>query len=215
MRVAYLVAALALLITGCASYTPIIITAESVDATEDSVEKNGAIIRIEQYIEKAKSEVAFDTDLRRKGVLAIYISVENAADNSIDVASLQLVDKDEQQLPQLSWEEAAEKAKRSRAGRAFGLSMIVPIITIPVVAVQSVKHTNKVNDRLRNDFEAKTLPEGEIFPGDQASGFVFFAFDKWKSRLPDLELSLQIENTTTGAMSLLTVGIDTTDFSGP
>jgi len=145
-----------------------------------------------------KSEKAFDTDLRDDGVVALLVTVQNSNAQPLSVKGMDYVLRDgANTLKLLSPEEAAERAKKSAAGRAIGWSLIVPIIGIPFAATASVLHTNKVNRQMREDFSAKNLATMTVAQGKDSSGFQFFESEKGRGDFSNL--SLEIKGTLEGA----------------
>ncbi|MBL8310711.1 MAG: hypothetical protein JNL19_09845 [Burkholderiales bacterium] len=177
--------------SGCATYTPSMAKIDPVAAGSAKGQNKGVTVHINEHIRKAKSERAFDTDLRDDGVAALLVGIQNGHGKPFSFTENDIVLMDgDKPLTRLSPEQAAEKAKKSAAGRAIGWSLIVPIISIPIAATASVMHTNKVNRQMREDFVNKNLGNMVLAPGKDVSGFAFFEVEKTRSSFPNLTLVL-------------------------
>ncbi len=190
--------ALAVLMSGCATYTPTMVSPEPAKIHGTASQQEGVSLHVEQYVTKEKGKSAFDTNLGAKGLLPLLVTLENNREHPIEVSSVELLNGGEAPLKLLSPEEAAAKAKRGYVGKAVGWSLIVPIIAIPVAVAASSVHTKKVNDRMSQDFATKGLGQDSIEPRTTRSGFLFFEMEEKRESLSGLQLQVAMRNITSG-----------------
>lgn len=174
---------------GCASYSPALVRLDSFGPNAIRQESDTLTIFLEEYGTEEKCQRAFDMNLPNDGVLPLLLSIQNSGQESCEVRLMDIVLKNgDAPVKLLTPAEAAAQARKNAVGRAFGWSMIVPIISIPVAATASVIHTNKVNKQIVQDFSAKSFPEGTIMPKKDRSGFLFVQLDKNWADLSGLTL---------------------------
>jgi hypothetical protein len=210
-----LVWCVALLFAGCATYTPQ--PTLRLEPSGDNVSKmvqGDIILYVEEYATKEKSKQAFDTDLAKKGVLPLRITVENNGEQPYEVQSSDILVRDgTTALSMLTPQEASRKAKRNAIGRAVGWSLIVPIIAIPIAAASSAIHTSKVNKRIVQDFVAKGFLEGAVQPHQKQTGFLYFALPDGRKDLAGLQLELAAKNLATDEHVVLTTALPVATFA--
>lgn len=182
----------ALLLGGCASYTPALVKTETAAASTAKAAQAGVTMYLEEYGSKDRAAKAFDANLVEDGVLPIFITLVNESGKTLIVDPMEITLRDETGLlKQLSVDEAVTKTKKNAWGRALGWSMIVPIISIPIAATASVMHTNKVNRQRFEDFTAKALVGAPLPASKEVSGFLFFEVDKVRSKWTGITLELK------------------------
>jgi hypothetical protein len=189
---------MALLFTGCASYSPSLVRLEPSGPSTSRQASGDLLVYVDEYATPEKSQRAFDTNLIKEGVLALLIQVQNSGQQPYEVKAMDIVVQEgDHMLRGLTPEQAGSKAKRNAVSRAIGWSLIVPIISIPVAVAASAIHTNKVNKQILQDFSAKGFPDGTITPNKERSGFVFFELPKGRRDLSGLLLQIKARNETT------------------
>ena len=195
----YIALCIAVLYTGCATYTPLTTSVQHAAGPHALKMANGDMtLYVEEYASQEKAKQVFDTNVAKKGVLPLLITVENGGPTpyAFTKASFTVRDGDDV-FKALSPEEAGSKAKRDAAGRALGWSLIVPIIGIPIAIISSVSHTNKVNKRIVQDYVSKAFKEGDLQPDQKQSGFLFFELPKGRNNLKGLQLDMTALNLAT------------------
>lgn len=208
------IVSLLMICNGCASYTTKQVQLNSVAANATSA-KGDLCLYVDEYASETKCKQAFDTDLTKEGVLAILAKVENNGDETYDVTARDFVIKGGPVLVRMTPEEAAGKAKRSAVGRAIGWSMIVPIISIPIAATASAMHTNGVNKKIVEDFEAKGFKDGSILPHKDRSGFLFFKLPEGQKDLNGLELVVDAKNKGSQDTASIAAALPKASFNAP
>ncbi|MGI0014985.1 MAG: hypothetical protein ACREBU_16320, partial [Nitrososphaera sp.] len=171
------VVVLALLASGCASYTPTLMRLDPSGPNAKKASIGDLTLYVEEYGTPDKSQRGFDTDMAAQGVLPLLVLVENSGQHSYQINTSNIVVRGNTTLKALTSEEAAIMAQRNPVGRALGWSLIVPIISIPVAVAASAIHTSSVNRQIVQDFASKTFREGTLAPNKELSGFLFFEME--------------------------------------
>jgi hypothetical protein len=178
-------------ISGCASYTPVLVKPQLTTDSTQKVTQGGVSVIAEEYGSTTKSTKAFDANLVDDGVLPVLISVANESGKSLSLDTKTVIISDSTgTMKVLSIDDAIEKTKKNAWGRALGWSMIVPIISVPIAATASVMHTNKVNKKMHEDFTAKSLVNGVIPTGKDVFGFIFVEIDPKRTTWSDIKVDL-------------------------
>jgi hypothetical protein len=193
------------LLTGCASYAPSLVRLNPSGPAVKKAVNGHLTVYVEEYATQEKSERAFDTSLAAEGVLPILVGLENNGQESYELKLSDFSVRGEKPLRALTPEEAAAKAYRSAVGRVLGWSLIVPIVTILVVAAVSALHTNKVNKQIGRDFAAKAFPDEPVMPHKEQSGFLFFELENGRKDLTGLILDVAVK--TGAAAEIVTVSV--------
>ena len=170
-------------------------------------------LRVKEYATPANCKKAFDSDLAKKGVLPVLVQVQNNSTTTYEVKPESARVEGKLPLKRLSAKEAAKKIKRDAVGPAVGLSLIVPIIAIPVAAATSVSHTNKINKQIEQDFVAKDFHGGIVKPNNDVSGFLFFELEKDRKDLSGLEIKISAVNVDTGKTVELSTALPPANFT--
>lgn len=195
-----------LMLVGCASYTPTLVRMDALGPNVTKKVQGDLILYVEEYTTAEKSERAFDTDLANEGVLPLLILVENGGRHPYEVRLADILLREGEATKRvLTPSEAAGKAQRGIVGRAFGWSLILPIITIPTAIVASTAHTSDVNQKILRDFAAKEFPAGVIMPQKERSGFLFFEHKAGQRDLTGLALEIMAKNMVTGDLVTIIV----------
>jgi len=182
--------------SGCASYNARAVITDT-RGPDTAASTGGLTLSVEEYATEAKCKQAFDSDLAGKGVLALFVKVENNGQDTWEIAVRDFTGRCGAPLRMLTPSEAAAKTKRSAVARAIGWSLIVPIISIPVAATASVIHTNKVNAQIKQDFNDKAFKDGPILANKERSGFLFYELSKGQNNLQGMDLALSARNAGT------------------
>src|SRR6266498_1795974 len=162
-----------LVFAGCASYSPSMVKLDALGPNTVKQESGALCLYTEEYATKDKCATAFDTNLPDDGVLPLLVVLQNNGQQPYEIIPENIALRNgETTLRPLTSDEAASKARKNAFTRALGWSLIVPIISIPVVAVGSAMHTGKINQRMRQDFAAKSFAGGTIMPNKELSGFL-------------------------------------------
>ncbi len=193
-----LVLAVWLILSGCATYTPVLVRLNPSGPDVKKATKGDLTVYVEEFVTGEKSERAFDVNMPAGGVLPMLMSVENNGREAFDVNLADIRLRGDKQLKLLASEDAAVRAQRGTAARALGWSMIVPIVTIPIAVGASAIHTGNVNQQIVRDFTAKGLPNGAVLPNKERSGFVFFETDDNRKGVAGLTLDVTVRNSNTG-----------------
>jgi|GEM_PF-3346944 len=193
-----LVVLLAAPFSGCATYTPCALRMDQPGPQAKECVNGDLAMFVEEFASTEKSKRAFDAAMNEKGILPILLKVENRGEVDFRIRRKDITVGSGIPLKPLNPEEAAKRIKRNAVGQAIGLSLIVPIITIPVVVAGTISQTNKVNKQISEDFSAKTYPDGILKAGNEQWGFVFFEMDKERPNLDGLQLTLKAENLASG-----------------
>jgi hypothetical protein len=196
----FICAAMASLLTfgmgGCASYSTRQVQIDSKSLRTESPEGT-LCVYVDEYASESKCKQAFDSQLSTEGVLPLLVKIENNGPETYEYTTKDFTVTGGAALRSLTVEEAAKKAKRDAVGRAIGLSLIVPIVAIPIAVAASASHTKEVNQKIREDFNAKTLKDGVILPYKEISGFLFYEMPPGQKDLNGLELSVAVRKQST------------------
>jgi hypothetical protein len=202
-----------LMLTGCASYAPVLVRLNPSGPNVTKAAQGDLTVYVDEYLTRAKSEKAFDTDLANEGVLPLLVLVENGGQQPYEIKAADIVVRGDTPLKALTAEETAERAGRNAVVRALGWSMIVPIISIPVAVVASAVHTNSVNKQIVHDFAAKSFSDGDIMPNKERSGFLFFELPDKQKNLTGLVLEITARNMVTSDLVSITTPLPNVNFT--
>jgi hypothetical protein len=182
----FLVFVICVVNSGCASFSVCQLPQRSIVSYTNRVEKGDLAIAADNFYTPEKSIAYFDIDLSGKYVVPIFFIVTNRSSNKIytvDAASFRLTaDNIGTELSPMSEDEIAKKVQRGAFWRTFGWCLIVPIISIPAVAIGSAVHTSNVNSKAVSDAKNKNLLNQAVGPNDTLRGVVFFNVVKYKVR---------------------------------
>ena len=164
--------------SGCATFTASQLPQRSIFSYANRNEQGDLTVAAENFYTRDKCRTYFDTDLTQRYVAPIFFIVSNKGDKeyALEVENFRLTAENiEGELPAMSNDEVGKKVKRGVFWRTLGWCMIVPIISIPVVAIGSGLQTGSVNEKARQDVGTKTLSDGEgVPPNDTIRGVMFF-----------------------------------------
>ena len=188
-----LVLAVAILASGCASYTTKFVNTAQVDNNKLVKDNSNDILVVAFPILTEKdSKDYFDENLIRKGVLAVYLNILNIASGDINLVNSTLsVQSGNKEFAPLPVEKVYGYIKRGYGARAiFWLS-----ITYGVGGPVSAALTKSTNNKIEEDLQAKMLKLGNIKSKESIQGFLWFKLsdDAMSEQNAKLALKLTFE----------------------
>jgi hypothetical protein len=210
-----------LIFGGCASFEPGLRYQELMRPRVPTVKETseGVDVSVEEFATANKSRFAFDADLASYGVLALLVRLENNGVENYHVHQNDIrAMMTGQSLPFLSPIEAANKAVTSEyVGKALAWTVATGpffILFWPATIAGSSSHTQSVNKRIQEYFEALSFNGTLLKPNQVASGFLYFRLPDGVKKLENLSLELQISEERTGKRPSFKLSLPTLDVSG-
>ncbi len=169
-----------IVIPGCVSYTFQPPPVPGVVTMPFSRIENSVIVAVDPYIQSDRQEEVFDRDLKKLGVLPLYLLVENRGDRelSLDRAAIVLELPDGRQIGRLDATAAAPKfVSVSFPLGLFLHSLGTNPVTIPVALLflPVIRDAQKsALEALRTDYMNTELRDVVLDKDASAHGFVYF-----------------------------------------
>ena len=180
--------ALAVVLSGCASYRPTAAPIPQAGAMPHRQEVANAVVSADPYTQPERVKATFGGDLMASGVLPIQVNVENLGAKGLMVrpsdAVLEL--SDGRQIAPAGAFAAAAKMERSgkviAATVAFGL--------LGYLAASGAE--DKARAARLEDFRRKEFPEKRLEKGESAHGFLYFLTPPETSNLSSAKLAMRL-----------------------
>lgn len=141
-------------------------------AQKNKVTKDGVVLMTKPIHVKSELKSFFDQDLLKYGILPFQVSISNNSTNDfyLSTEGISLTDPSHNTYPILPVSDVVTKAKKSYWrtagwGVAFGLLGAIP----------SMINVNNTNQKIEDDYYAKSLKSGSMPGGAVTTGLVFFA----------------------------------------
>jgi hypothetical protein len=136
--------------------------------------ENGLAVVIEPLTETAEAEKYFGTDLVSKGILAVFVIVQNRGETSI-LVSTEKIALGEGQVG--SSPKGPDSADATATGMGVGLigaalfpPLVVPLVVFLPIASSMIANSNE----MKHNFQTKELRTKTLSPGGSTSGFLYF-----------------------------------------
>jgi hypothetical protein len=178
------------LVTSCASHKTAQLPQLTLDANaqQNKVEQGGFVGMVKPIHLKSELMTYFNYDLIADDILPVQINIFNKSygkPRMFSLAGINLVDRRGNRIPMLSIEQLMDKIQKSywRSvgwGAAFGLLGAIP----------AAINVAKTNEKIRVDYEMRTLKNGVIIPGAFIEGVAFFSIHPETKDLTDWELTV-------------------------
>lgn len=167
-----LVLAIAVVMSGCASY---LVQNVPSQIDENKIVKAGdddISITAFPILTKEDSKKYFDADLMGNGVMAVHLSILNTSSNVIEVTASNLIVQSNQRsvLASLPIENVYKIVKRSWGEKSTFWLFFGAYVGAPI----SAAHTASVNKDVEEDLQGKYLKFGDIKPKTFGQGFLWF-----------------------------------------
>jgi len=180
-----LVLLVAVLASGCASYTvqnvpSQIDESKVVKAGDNDISITALPILTEEYSKKY-----FDYDLVAKNVLSVYLVIVNHSQSAIQFVSSQVDSGNGKMIEPFPQKDVYKLIRREYAGKATLWMFPTYFVGIPF----SIAHTAGLNTKIEEDINKKHLNFGDIKPREFAQGFLWF-------KLPDDVVLEEIKGKT-------------------
>jgi len=168
-----LVLLVAVLASGCASYTVKSMPSQLDESKVVKVEKEDVSITAFPILTEEDSKRYFDANLPGNNILAIYVNILNTSPNIIEIIASNLI-VSRQPIEPLPIKKAYKAIRRGYAGKSifwwfFGVYVGAPI---------SALHTASVNKDIEQDLNGKILNLANISPKTSRYGFLWFEIPK-------------------------------------
>ena len=185
-----LVLLVAVLASGCASYTvqnvpSQIDESKVVKAGDNDISITALPILTEEYSKKY-----FDYDLVAKNVLSVYLVIVNHSQSAIQFVSSQVDSGNGKMIEPFPQKDVYKLIRREYAGKATLWMFPTYFVGIPF----SIAHTAGLNTKIEEDINKKHLNFGEIKPREFQQGFLWF-------KLPDDVVLEEIKGKTIEAVA--------------
>lgn len=193
MKIVSCLGAVALVLAGCASYEP---SSPPVPKKTEykTYEVEGLSAGALPYVDPKLQEATFDADLDAADILAIEVYVENGRGESVLVrpsdATLSLPNGKSIAPSGVS----SAVAKIDEEGSVIGATIAFGIVG--ALVAQSAEDDAKA--ARRSDYEAKSLPQVELNPGESKHGFLWFLPPRGTPAFDKAELSIRFIDPGTG-----------------
>lgn len=171
---------IAILIVSCAQYKrpPMMIKVPSF--YDNQVTFQNLVLVADPYIERGKTEHLFNTDLLKKGFLAVQLIAFNDGEKTFDLskANIVLVREDGLVVPPVPPARVSKKVLKSTSLRMLGWGFAgLIILSIPLSLAAGVD-SRRANQGIRRTLKENILKSSEIGPHEIVSGFYFFKIGK-------------------------------------
>jgi hypothetical protein len=192
---------------GCASHNaaPIPQLGFDLRAQQDKVEDKGLLLMVRPIHEKSHLKTYFDDDILQYGVLPIQIHICNKSHGCpvlLSTDGLTLQNATGELVPAMSMDQVMEKVEKS-FGRTAGWTVAFGIFGL----IPSAINVNNTNDKIRSDYESRTLKGGNLVPGAVTEGLVFYNVPPDLSSLNGWKLTLVVVDPTKGEPTSLIYGL--------
>ena len=188
---------LVLFLSGCASFAPRLGYHDlmRLHQPDTKQKRERLVISAEQFISTDKSRKAFDSDVARYGVLALFLHAENQGIVNYQLRQEQVkAFLGDQRLTALSGNDAARQAALSEpVGKALAWTAATGPIALflwPVTVAGSGSHTQGVNREIEGYFEHLELGNVEVKPHHPIGGFLYFKLPDGVKKLEKLRLEV-------------------------
>ncbi len=169
-----LILAVAVVVSGCASYTVQSMPSQLDENKVVKAEKEDISVTAFPILTEEDSKRYFDKNLIGKNILAVYFVIVNYDKKNVQFISSDLVLGGGKIINPYPQKEVYKTIRREYGGKAFLWMFPTWFVGAPV----SVVHTASVNTKIEEDINKKHLNFGEIKPREFAQGFLWF-------KLPD------------------------------
>ena len=169
-----LVLLVAVLASGCASYTVQNIPSQLDENKGVKAGDNDISITALPILTEEDSKKYFDYDLVAKNVLSVYLVIVNHSQSAIQFVSSQVDSGNGKMIKPFSQKDVYKLIRREYAGKATLWMFPTYFVGIPL----SIAHTASLNTKIEEDINKKHLNFGEIKPREFQQGFAWF-------KLPD------------------------------
>jgi hypothetical protein len=169
-----LVLLVAVLASGCASYTVQNVPSQIDESKVVKAGDNDVSITALPILTEEDSKKYFDYDLVAKNVLSVYLVIVNHSQSAIQFISSQVDSGNGKMIEPFPQKDVYKLIRREYAGKASAWFLISYGLGGPI----SAGHTASVNTKIEEDINKKHLNFGEIKPREFQQGFTWF-------KLPD------------------------------
>jgi len=182
------------MVTSCASHKAAQLPQLNLDvnAQQDKVEQRGFVGMVKPIHLESELKTYFDYDLITDDILPVQITILNKAYGKpcmFSPTGINLVDTSGNRMPMLSMEQLMDKIQKSywRSvgwGAAFGLLGAIP----------AAINVAKTNEKIRADYETRSLKNGPIIPGAFMEGVAFFSIPPQTNDLNGWKLTVLLSD---------------------
>ena len=180
--------ALAVVLSGCASYRPTAAPIPQAGAMPHRQEVANAVVSADPYTQPERVKATFGGDLMASGVLPIQVNVENLGAKGLMVrpsdAVLELSDG-RQIAPAGAF---AAAAKMERSGKVIAATVAFGLLGY----LASSGAEDKARAARLEDFRRKEFPEKRLEKGESAHGFLYFLTPPETSNLSSATLAMRL-----------------------
>ena len=180
--------ALAVVLSGCASYRPTAAPIPQAGAMPHRQEVANAVVSADPYTQPERVKATFGGDLMASGVLPIQVNVENLGAKGLMVrpsdAVLELSDG-RQIAPAGAF---AAAAKMERSGKVIAATVAFGLLGY----LASSGAEDKARAARLEDFRRKEFPEKRLEKGESAHGFLYFLTPPGTSNLSSATLAMRL-----------------------
>lgn len=162
------IAIVLILLTGCASYTSVLLPQRDVTSLGQYQEIDKVYAGV-KFLDRAEVKRYFDADLIEKGIQPIYVTIENNSNKTYSFSKTNVG------IPSLDSVEASKKGARNTLARAGAPGVISLFVLWPLAiwAVGDGIASSKANKHLRADYESKEIADGSIRPMQSKHGVLY------------------------------------------
>ena len=209
-RTGILCLALAVVISGCASYRPTAAPIPQAGAMPHRQEVANAVVSADPYTQPERVKATFGGDLMASGVLPIQVNVENLGPQRLLVrpsdAFLELGDG-RQIAPAGAF---AAAAKMERSGKVIAAT--VGFGLLGYLAASGAE--DKARAARQEDFRRKEFPEKRLEKGESAHGFLYFLTPPGTTNLSSAQLAMRLVEVENGKSSVVKVPLSGSTLPG-
>jgi hypothetical protein len=189
------IAALLLLLVGCASHKVVETPSLGFDLTaqDKQIVENGVSLMARPIHRQAELETYFGTDILKYGILPVQLNIQNKDHQgalSFTTESLSLINPDGARAPLLSVDQVMEKAKKSY-WRTAGWTVAFGIFG----AIPSAINVTNTNKEMRADYESRIMKDGILQQGSVTEGTAFFSVPPKLDSLNGWKLSMVLKGS--------------------
>jgi len=208
---------------GCASYTVRPAPAPKIVTMPFSRIENAVMVAVDPYIQPERQKEVFDADLKKLGVLPLYLVVENRGDRELSLQRFEAIALELPDGSQINPVDASPIARRlgrgdgdggfKRGDEVVGAVMLLPLlfpVALAILAAQTTE-TNTTEARIA-DYTNKEFKDVVLSKNDSAHGFVYFMPPEGTLWYTKARLVLRFVDKTAGTSFVIRVPVSESGF---
>lgn len=191
--------AISILASGCSTANPKAYSSTDAPTRLLTKEENGLRVSVDAVLERQRSHKYFSTDTLSKGIVPVFVRVENlASPGSVLVEKERFkiaVNADAQGQSPLAGD---VEHKSTSGGIVSGVGMLAlsgPLIIVGATMVSTA-------DEVRHNFVDKEFRNQSLAPGRSAQGFVYCQMPDRKQPVHVVSISIPVRNLQTDQQTL-------------